>query len=71
MHSSKKNEITRNVKHWVFDLDNTLYPAHCNLFEQVDKKMAQFIARLFDVSQGQAKKCKNIFFKNMARHLEG
>ena len=21
---------------WVFDLDNTLYPAECNLFDQID-----------------------------------
>ena len=25
-----------NVKTWVFDLDNTLYPARCNLFDQID-----------------------------------
>ena len=24
---------------WIFDLDNTLYPAECNLFAQVDKRM--------------------------------
>ena len=71
MHLSKKNEITRNVKHWVFDLDNTLYPAHCNLFEQVDKKMAQFIARLFDISLSQAKKMQKYFFQKYGTTLRG
>jgi len=28
---------------WIFDLDNTLYPAHCNLFAQVDRRIGQFI----------------------------
>ena len=30
---------------WIFDLDNTLYPAECNLFAQVDQRMGEFIAR--------------------------
>ena len=30
---------------WIFDLDNTLYPAECNLFAQVDHRMGEFIAR--------------------------
>ncbi|MGZ8400393.1 MAG: pyrimidine 5'-nucleotidase, partial [Methyloceanibacter sp.] len=25
-----------HVEAWVFDLDNTLYPADCNLFGQID-----------------------------------
>jgi len=25
-----------HVRHWVFDLDNTLYPAHYRLFDQID-----------------------------------
>ena len=29
---------------WIFDLDNTLYPADCNLFAQVDSEMGEFIA---------------------------
>ena len=34
---------------WIFDLDNTLYPAECNLFAQVDQKMGEFIARYLGV----------------------
>ena len=34
---------------WLFDLDNTLYPAECNLFAQVDQKMAEFIAKFLGV----------------------
>ncbi|MDP6175264.1 MAG: pyrimidine 5'-nucleotidase, partial [Rhodospirillales bacterium] len=29
---------------WVFDLDNTLYPASSNLFDQIDRRMCLYIA---------------------------
>ena len=29
----------KNIKYWIFDLDNTLYPHQADLFSQVDKKM--------------------------------
>ena len=28
-----------HVTEWVFDLDNTLYPRHTNLFSQIDQRM--------------------------------
>ena len=28
-----------HVEVWVFDLDNTLYPAHYDLFRQVDRRI--------------------------------
>ena len=37
--------LIRSVDHvtdWVFDLDNTLYPARCNLFAQVDRRIGLF-----------------------------
>ncbi len=34
------------VETWIFDLDNTLYPASCNLFAQVDRRMCAFIQEL-------------------------
>ena len=33
-----------NVSTWVFDLDNTLYPHHINLFAQIDTNMTAFVA---------------------------
>lgn len=30
---------------WVFDLDNTLYPAACNLFDQVDVRIGALSPR--------------------------
>ena len=38
------NMPLRDIDAWVFDLDNTLYPASCSLFPQIDIRMRQFIA---------------------------
>ncbi len=32
------------VETWVFDLDNTLYPHHLNLWQQVDERIRDYIA---------------------------
>jgi FMN phosphatase YigB (HAD superfamily) len=34
-----------HVETWVFDLDNTLYPHHLNLWQQVDERIRDYIAR--------------------------
>ena len=33
-----------HVATWVFDLDNTLYPHHLNLWHQVDERIRDYIA---------------------------
>src|SRR5215472_18303658 len=43
------------VETWVFDLDNTLYPASCGLFPRVQERMNDYIRRLLDVSLDEAK----------------
>ncbi|MDB5706892.1 MAG: family hydrolase, partial [Sphingomonas bacterium] len=32
------------IRNWIFDLDNTLYPASARLFDQIDRKMTAYIA---------------------------
>lgn len=59
------------IKHWVFDLDNTLYPAHANLFNQVDHKMGLFIQDMFDISYEEAKQRQKRFFKKHGTTLRG
>ena len=36
-----------HVSAWIFDLDNTLYPADCNLFAEIDQRMGAFIAERY------------------------
>ena len=34
----------KDLKFWLFDLDNTLYSGATKVFEQVDKKMTHYIS---------------------------
>ena len=51
-----------HVEHWVFDLDNTLYPARCRLFDQIDLKMGAFIADRLGVDRTEARRIQKKFF---------
>ena len=35
----------KQIKYWLFDLDNTLYSGKTKVFDQVDKKMSQYISQ--------------------------
>ncbi|MGQ0486000.1 MAG: pyrimidine 5'-nucleotidase [Hyphomicrobiales bacterium] len=53
-----------HIDTWVFDLDNTLYPASCRLFDQIDVRMGEFVARLLDVDYAEARqRQKQLFYK--------
>ena len=49
----------KNICHWIFDLDNTLYPNTTNLFDKIDDLMCQFIEENLGVSKEEALKIKN------------
>ena len=46
----------KNIKYWLFDLDNTLYDGATKVFEQVDKKMTKFISEKLKVGSDEARK---------------
>jgi putative hydrolase of the HAD superfamily len=56
---------------WIFDLDNTLYPAHCNLFHQVDVRMGEFISSLLDVDRVDARKIQKTYYRDYGTTLRG
>jgi putative hydrolase of the HAD superfamily len=56
---------------WIFDLDNTLYPAECNLFAQVDQRMSEFIARLLGVPYEQARHLQKTYYRQFGTTLSG
>jgi putative hydrolase of the HAD superfamily len=54
-----------HIDTWVFDLDNTLYPASCRLFDQIDVKMGEFVSKLMNVSYADAKAMqKQLYYKH-------
>ena len=61
----------KNIKYWLFDLDNTLYNEKTKVFEQVDKKMSQFISDKLNVSIEEAKKIQKNYFHEYNTTLNG
>ena len=45
----------RGVRDWVFDLDNTLYPRHVDLFSQIDQRMTSFVSDLLQLPRDEAR----------------
>ena len=60
-----------HVEAWVFDLDNTLYPADCNLFAQIDTRMGDFIADRFGVSHEEAQRMRKTYYYQYGTTLAG
>lgn len=60
-----------HVDHWVFDLDNTLYPPRCNLFAQIDVRMAEFIGLFLKVDEEEARRVQKAFYVEHGTTLAG
>jgi putative hydrolase of the HAD superfamily len=56
---------------WLFDLDNTLYPASCNLFHQVDARMAAFIAEQLSITEDEARGLQKRYYREHGTTLRG
>lgn len=59
------------TKTWIFDLDNTLYPAECNLFAQVDRRMGEFIAQYLGVPYEYARHLQKSYYRQYGTTLCG
>ena len=59
------------VQSWVFDLDNTLYPASTNLFAQVDVRMRDFIAQYLGLNPEEARRVQKTYFHECGTTLRG
>jgi putative hydrolase of the HAD superfamily len=59
------------VETWIFDLDNTLYPASCRLFDQVQVRMTEFICERLSVSPEAAAELRRNYFREHGTTLRG
>jgi putative hydrolase of the HAD superfamily len=59
------------IETWIFDLDNTLYPASSNLFAQVSLRMGGFIARHFGLDADAARALQRRLFRDHGTTLRG
>ena len=60
-----------HVDTWIFDLDNTLYPASCNLFAEVDQRMGDYIARTIGVPYAHARHLQKAYYRQFGTTLAG
>ncbi len=61
----------QNIKFWLFDLDNTLYSGATKVFDQVDKKMSEFISSKLKISKEEARKIQKNYFVEYNTTLNG
>lgn len=60
-----------HIDHWIFDLDNTLYPPSAKLFDLIDIRMRGFIMRLLGVEEGQAHDIQKQYFHQYGTTMAG
>lgn len=60
-----------HVRDWVFDLDNTLYPHHTNLFSQIDSRMTAYVSELLQLPRDEARKLQKELYREYGTTLRG
>jgi putative hydrolase of the HAD superfamily len=61
----------QSIDTWIFDLDNTLYPASSRLFDQVDRRITEYIMQALDLEWDDAHKKQKLFFREYGTSLSG
>ena len=59
------------IKDWVFDLDNTIYPASSSLFPRVAERMTSFIMEHFNLDAEAAAEMKTCLFRKYGTTMHG
>lgn len=60
-----------HVEHWVFDLDNTLYPPSARLFDQIEVRMTQYVMDALGVDRTQADHLRKAYWAQYGTTLAG
>lgn len=59
------------VATWVFDLDNTLYPPHMRLFDQIEVKMTDWVMQALKVDRARADHLRGYYWQTYGTTLAG
>ena len=60
-----------HVETWIFDLDNTLYPHHVNLWKQVDGRIRDYIADFLKVDRDEAFRLQKDYYRRYGTSMRG
>jgi putative hydrolase of the HAD superfamily len=67
-------KVPRSFEHigtWVFDLDNTLYPHHVNLWQQVDARIGEFVGHYLSVPPEEARRIQKDYYRRYGTTMRG
>ena len=74
MQSHEKSPIhfpVSDINDWIFDLDNTIYPARSNLFVRVAVRITEFVANHFEVEADEARVIQKDLFHRYGTTMRG
>ena len=60
-----------HVKTWVFDLDNTLYPAGSDVWPKIDQRITLFMAQLFGLDGMSSRALQKYYYERYGTTLRG
>jgi putative hydrolase of the HAD superfamily len=60
-----------DIDTWVFDLDNTLYPHHVNLWHQVDARIGEFVSAWLKIPADQARVIQKDYYRRYGTTMRG
>ncbi|MFP4239427.1 MAG: pyrimidine 5'-nucleotidase [Rhodosalinus sp.] len=60
-----------HVAHWVFDLDNTLYPPEARLFDQIEVRMTAYVMEALGVTRAEADRLRHRYWQDYGTTLAG
>lgn len=59
------------VDTWVFDLDNTLYPPHADLWPKIDERITSYIAQKLALGRVEARDLQKAYYQKYGTSLRG
>jgi putative hydrolase of the HAD superfamily len=61
----------KRIDIWVFDLDNTLYPHHLNLWQQVDERIRDYIVDFLKITHDEAFRLQKDYYRRYGTTMRG
>jgi putative hydrolase of the HAD superfamily len=63
--------ILSHIDTWVFDLDNTLYPADCDLWPKIDQRITLYLSYLFGLDGMSSRALQKYYYQRYGTTLRG
>src|ERR1700738_1410012 len=69
--TKKTSRPFTHIDTWVFDLDNTLYPHHVNLWHQVDARIGEFVSAWLKIPAEEARRIQKDYYRRYGTTMRG